>query len=418
MPSPVVSESWQSLQGCPSTEDLFGALDGRPCAFLYGQGRFRILAQGPLWTTSQPGLPDFAWERHGDLPPVLPDFLGFLGYELGYALEPLAGLPPPGDFPFPEAHLALYQDLLVIDTQEGRGYRARRTLPGHPMDDAPCGDRGSFQARKTGDSDSEAAYMAKVAAIREEIARGNVYQVNLTRQETWSVRGDLRHFALRLHCLNPAPFSAFVQGPGFTVVSSSPERFLRIQEGLLEARPIKGTAPRGATPAEDARLAQGLLASPKDRSELAMIVDLLRNDLGRACLWPSVEVMAFPELESYANVHHLVATLRGRMRPGLGLRDLLQALFPGGSITGCPKLAAMQLIRRLEARPRRVYCGALGWMRHDLGQADLALPIRTAFASHRQLVFGVGGGVVWNSDPREEYLETIHKGRSLVQCLS
>jgi len=160
------------------------------------------------------------------------------------------------------------------------------------------------------------------------------------------------------------------------------------------------------------------MASPKNRSELAMITDLLRNDLTRICRVPSVRVEAFPLLESYARVHHLVAIVSGELMPGLTLESLLSATFPGGSITGCPKLAAMTLIRGLEDRARGVYTGALGWFSHDLSQLDLAISIRTAWASEDELRFAVGGGIVWDSDPREEYLETVHKGASLVRCLN
>jgi para-aminobenzoate synthetase component 1 len=149
-----------------------------------------------------------------------------------------------------------------------------------------------------------------------------------------------------------------------------------------------------------------------------MIVDLLRNDLARVCRMPSVRVDAFPLLETYANVHHLVAEVSGTLGAPLRLEDLLGALFPGGSVTGCPKLAAMSLIRELESAPRRVYCGALGWMAHDLSEGAWALPIRTAWAHGGELRFGVGGGVVWDSEPAAEYEETVHKGRSLVACLS
>jgi para-aminobenzoate synthetase component 1 len=158
--------------------------------------------------------------------------------------------------------------------------------------------------------------------------------------------------------------------------------------------------------------------SAKNRSELAMIVDLLRNDLARLCLPSTVRVQGFPILESYANVHHLVAEVEGTLAGPPRLESLLTALFPGGSITGCPKLAAMGLIRALEPAPRRIYCGALGWMTHDLADGEWALPIRTAWAANGLLRFGVGGGVVWDSVPRDEYEETLHKGRSLVQCLN
>ena len=205
--------------------------------------------------------------------------------------------------------------------------------------------------------------------------------------------------------------------PGFAIVGASPESFLRIRDGVVTTRPIKGTAPRGADQATDAAAATQLLASAKNRSELAMIVDLLRNDLTRICEVPSVRVTAFPDLERYSRVMHLVATVEGRLRPDLSLADVLQATFPGGSVTGCPKIAAVDLIRDLEETARGPYTGALGWFSHDLSQMDLSIVIRTAWADDHELRFGVGGGIVWDSDPADEYLETQHKAASLVRCL-
>ena len=183
-------------------------------------------------------------------------------------------------------------------------------------------------------------------------------------------------------------------------------------------RPIKGTAPRHMDPARDRLEARDLLACPKNRSELAMIVDLLRNDLARLCPLPSVRVEAFPLLESYANVHHLVAEVSGALPGQVTFGGLMAALFPGGSITGCPKLAAMTLIRQLEPAPRGFYTGTLGWLSADLDQGGFNILIRTATRVGDELTFGVGGGVVWDSDPRAEYEETLHKARSLVQCLT
>jgi para-aminobenzoate synthetase component 1 len=168
----------------------------------------------------------------------------------------------------------------------------------------------------------------------------------------------------------------------------------------------------------DGLLKRNLLSSPKERAELAMITDLMRNDLTRVCQIPSVRVETFPRLESYANVHHLVADISGSLVPGLTLEALFSALFPGGSVTGCPKRTAMRLIRELEAHPRMVYTGALGWFSHDLAQADFSIAIRTAWTSPSDLLFGVGGGVVWDSDPAAEYQETVHKGSSIVRCLN
>jgi para-aminobenzoate synthetase component 1 len=417
----IVSEHWRARRAELATQDFFEVLGKEPFALLYGDGpdeRWLILGEDPILLLDSPDLPGIAFQRSGALPPILPDFIGFIGYEYGYGQEPLLPRPAPRSIPFPDFHFALHRCLRLFDRATNTCYEGIRAVPDRVARGHHGLRRGPFAARKVWDSDTPEGYAAKVVRIREEIARGNVYQVNLTRQERWAFEGDLTHFARKLCAVNPAPFSAFITGADFSVVSSSPESFLRIQDGRIVARPIKGTAPRGASSVEDEHRASELLASSKNRSELAMIADLLRNDLTRICQVPSVRVDAFPTLETYANVHHLVATVSGRLRPGLGLAELLEGVFPGGSVTGCPKLAAMGLIRELEPVPRLVYTGALGWFTHDLSQAAFNIPIRTAWASKEELFFGLGGGVVWDSDPHDEYLETVHKGRSIVQCLS
>lgn len=417
MSSRIVSDSWTSRRTGLDLDGLFALIGEEPFALLHGQGRWWIFAEGPLAVLTEPETSGYAFERQGAVPPIHPDFIGFLTYEWGYGLDPLMPTALPKPFPFPDFHFVLYRRLVVFDQQEGILYEGQRTGLEAPSTRHLLGS-GPFSARKVWDSDTPEGYAAKVSRIREEIAAGNVYQVDLTRQEAWAYGGDLRRFARKLSSLNPAPFSAFLADQDSVVVSSSPERFVRLSEGRLLVQPIKGTAPRGRTPEEDEALKAELLTCEKNGAELAMIADLLRNDLTRACVVPSVRVDACPDLESYANVHHLVATVSGEALPGLTLRQLLEALFPGGSITGCPKLASMELIRELEAQPRMLYTGSLGWFSQDLTQLDLNIAIRTAFGDARELRFGVGGGVVWDSDPRAEYEETVHKGASLVACLT
>jgi len=418
MPSTAVSESWQAASRALEVADFFAALPRQPFAFLYGEGRWLLLAEDPLVVFDAPEELSLEFQRRGELPPILPDLVGQLTYEYGYGLDPAFPRPPAYADALPDFQLTLYRRVQLYDRRTGRLYTGereatrRRELTVHRL------GRGPFAARKRRDTDDLAGYCAKVDRIREEIARGNVYQVDLTRQEDWAVQGDLTELAQRLHREDPAPCSALVADASWTILSSSPESFFRLDQGLIATRPIKGTAPRSLDPDDDRRLAAKLLACPKNRSELAMIVDLLRNDLGRICRPASVRVDAFPRLESFANVHHLVAEISGELIPGLSLAELLRAVFPGGSITGCPKLAAMSLIRELEPRPRRIYTGALGWCRADLQQGEFAIPIRTAWVTGDELHFGVGGGVVWDSDPRAEYAETLHKGRSLVRCSS
>jgi len=418
MRSQVVSESWRAESRTLSALDFFAELPRQPFAFLYGEGRWILLAEDPVAVLDSPCPERFSFQRRGTQPRILPDLVGHIAYEYGYGLDPsLPAAPPHGD-PLPDFRMTLYRKARLFNCREELLYTVERELERELSPHLHALGKGDFEARKLEDSESPESYQAKVARVREEIAKGNVYQVNLTRQERWSHSGDLSAFAKRLFEINPAPYSALIADPEWTIISSSPESFLRIEEGRIRTRPIKGTAPRGRSPEEDLRLSAELLASPKNRSELAMIVDLLRNDLTRICTTPSVCVGGFPLLESYANVHHLVAEVAGTLLPNIGMAELLRAVFPGGSVTGCPKLSAMALIRELEPWPRRVYTGALGWCRADLSQAEFAIPIRTAWAARGELNFGVGGAVVWDSDPREEYEETLHKGRSLVQCLS
>lgn len=414
----AVSERWRAEARRLTAGDFLAELPGAPFAFLHGDGRFLILGEDPLLARAEAGDGSLAFERSGELPPVLPDLLGHATYEHGCTLDPLRPAPLAAPDPLPDLQLVVHRRIRVYDRRTGLLHTAEREAV-RELEPARHGlGQGPFRARKVADSDTAAGYAAKVARIREAIAAGDVYQVNLTRQERWAWEGGLTGFARRLQAVNPAPHSALVAGPDWTVVSSSPECFLEIGGGRIRTRPIKGTAPRHADPAADRAAAGALLADPKNRSELAMIVDLMRNDLARICPMPGIAVEAFPRLESFANVHHLVADVSGA-RPGeLRLSALLAALFPGGSVTGCPKLAAMGLIRELEPWPRRIYTGLLGWCRADLAQACFGLPIRTAWAWEGELRFGVGGGVVWDSDPVAEYEETIHKGRSLVQCLN
>ena len=220
----------------------------------------------------------------------------------------------------------------------------------------------------------------------------------------------------RLRQRNPAPFAGYFDLGDHAIMSASPERFLRVQDGEVETRPIKGTRPRGKTPDEDQRLAQDLRTSAKDRAENVMIVDLLRNDLGRVCEYGSVRVEALCRLESHPFVHHLVSEVRGRLRAEFGPIDLLRASFPGGSVTGAPKIRAMEIITELEQTARGPYCGCLGYLGFD-GSMDMNLLIRTFVHGQGWLHASVGGGIVADSTPEKEYAETWHKAEGLLRAL-
>jgi para-aminobenzoate synthetase component 1 len=219
-----------------------------------------------------------------------------------------------------------------------------------------------------------------------------------------------------VRALNPAPFASFFDCGDATIISSSPERFLRISDRQVETRPIKGTRPRGRDRTEDDRLRAALLASAKDRAELIMIVDLERNDLGRVCDYGSVSVPALFALEQYATVFHLVSTVTGRLKEGNDHLDCIRAAFPGGSITGAPKIRAMEIINELEPSPRGIYTGSLGYLGFNR-QTDLNILIRTMLYRNGTVHFQVGGGIVADSDPVMEYDETLHKGKALLAAL-
>jgi para-aminobenzoate synthetase component 1 len=261
-------------------------------------------------------------------------------------------------------------------------------------------------------------YRRAVARILEYLRAGDAYQVNLTVRYRRTARADPRRIFASLLEVNPAPFSAMILGEGWAALSSSPELFLDLgPRGTLQTRPIKGTRARGA--GAEARSAAGeeaLLASEKDRAEHVMIVDLERNDVGGVARYGTVRVEPFLAVERFPGLDHLVSTVSGRMRPGLGIADALAALFPGGSVTGAPKIRAMEIIHELEPAPRGLYCGALGWIAPE-GEARLNLPIRTMAWREGRLDLHVGGGIVADSDPEAEDAECRVKGEAIARAV-
>jgi para-aminobenzoate synthetase component 1 len=260
------------------------------------------------------------------------------------------------------------------------------------------------------------SYLNTVRRVLEYIAAGDVFQVNLSQR--FSSRGKLQPLDvyLRLRNHSPAPFSAFLRSRDLAVISASPEWFYQTRGDRIVTRPIKGTRPRGPSPQEDARLAAELAASAKDRAELTMIVDLERNDLGRVCRYGSVVVKDALQVESFAQVHHLVATVEGLLRPDVGPVDIVQAMFPGGSITGAPKIRAMEIIDELEPNRRSLYTGAIGYLSRG-GSSAFNIAIRTIVIEGGLASYQVGGGIVADSDPESEYEETLAKGRALRAVL-
>lgn len=376
---------------------------------------FALLAEalGP----ERPGVPGL---------PFAGGAIGYFGYDLARRLERLPSLAQDAEG-LPDMAVGLYDWALVAD------HAARRTrlvardpaaldeyaglFAAALADGRPARSRGRFRVREPVRSNlSRADYLHALARIRRYLLDGDCYQVNFAQRFAVPAEGDPWDAYLGLRALNPAPFGAYLETPDWAILSSSPERFLQVADRLAETRPIKGTRPRGADPLEDRRLAESLSASAKDRAENLMIVDLLRNDLGKVCAIGSVQVPALFEVESFARVHHLVSTVRGRLAEGRRAVDLLRACFPGGSITGAPKRRAMEIIEELEPHRRGVYCGAIGYLGFD-GAMDTNIAIRTLVYSGGVARLWAGGGIVADSHPESEYRETYHKAAPLLDLL-
>ena len=258
--------------------------------------------------------------------------------------------------------------------------------------------------------------MNAIRHIKDYISAGDVYQVNLSQRIEAHL--DIPPYELYkiLRSVNPAPFSCFLNFDDVAIISSSPERFLNVHARHVQTRPIKGTRPRGKDAKTDEIMKQALLSSPKDDAELTMIIDLERNDLGRVCDYGSVKVTERKVLETYPTVYHLVSTIEGDLHERYDLMDLLKATFPGGSITGAPKIRAMQIIDELEPTQRSVYTGAIGYIGFN-GDADLNIAIRTFITKDKMVYFQVGSGIVADSNEEEEYEETMLKAKALIDSL-
>ncbi len=284
----------------------------------------------------------------------------------------------------------------------------RSAPPGESNTDSPCA-----RAHFTKDE-----YCAAVQQCRDHIFAGDVFEVCLTQQMEMDLPGDPWELFGILRDINPAPFASWLQFPGFQVASASPEKFLSLDsDRIAESRPIKGTRPRGANAEEDVRLRADLAGSAKDRAENVMIVDLVRNDLGRVAEIGSVTVPELQVIEQYATVFQMVSTVRARLRTDRDCFDLVRACFPGGSMTGAPKIEAMKIIDAIEPVKRGVYSGAIGYFDFD-GTMDLSIVIRSIVCKDGRATFGVGGAVVADSDPAAEYQETLDKARALIAAVS
>jgi len=432
------------------------------------QGRYSYVSASPLtWIESFHGnilsnnrtmkgdpfafvkrrLGDARMEAIAGLPPFQGGWAGLFGYDLCHHLERVPR-PTFDDFQVPELGVGLYDWVFAFDHVQERGWliatglpeiepaarlirarrtleHLRRTLDGQPptaaqLSSERCPLRSPQYAvqgasRLTSNFD-HAGYLGVLRRAIDYIHAGDCFQVNLAQRLLHPLFAPPLEIYGRLRTRNAAPFAGYLDLGNFVIASASPERFLQLADGAVETRPIKGTRPRGVYPMEDMNRSEDLRESLKDRAENIMIVDLLRNDLGRVCQYGSIDVSAVCHLETFRYVHHLVSEIRGRLRPGLDAVDLLRATFPGGSVTGAPKIRAMEIISELERTTRGPYCGCLGYLGLD-GGMDMNLLIRTFVLGKGWMQLSVGGGIVADSNPEREYEETWHKAAGMLRAI-
>jgi para-aminobenzoate synthetase component 1 len=466
LPWLLLLDSASTGTGAPDARALgrYSFLSADPAAVVRSKGRVVQVLQHGVWREPEGDALDVARGWLGDIrmPPVpgLPPFqggvAGYIGYDYGAVLERIPATRY-DDLALPDVVLGLYDWVIAWDHQAGAAWivslgfpgcgperepRARERLrmvaaraakqlggelpPRHPTAPPP---HVPAPAYAVSEMDAAAAiglrstfthrgYLDAVAKVREYIVAGDIFQANLSQRFQAPLPESPFEVYRRLRRRNPAPFAAYLGFDDVTVLSASPERFLRLDhDRRVETRPIKGTRPRGLVPMHDAALGRALAESEKDRAENLMIVDLLRNDLSRVCRPGTVRVPELFALEQHPTVHHLVSTVVGELEPAADAVDLVRAAFPGGSITGAPKVRAMEIIAELEPTRRGVYCGAIGYLSAG-GAMDTSIVIRTYLALRGQVYFQAGGGIVADSDPELEYRETLDKARALIAALA
>lgn len=411
-------------QAHPSALNRYSYLGVDPVSTLIcGDGAIDPLSQLKQW------LAPYQCDTIPELPPFQGGAMGFLSYDLCHSLDNIP-LPQDAQSRFPLLAFALYDLIISIDHHIKRAWivccaingdaEQRVTALQQKINRATTADT-HFAANHAEivSNFSAQGYQAMVQQVMDYIRAGDIFEANVTQCFTTTLpeNASLLALYLKLRAKNPAPFAAFIKFQDTVLASASPERFLQCHQGQVETRPIKGTRPRGKTATEDQQLATELSQSEKDRAENIMIVDLMRNDLSKVCEDDSIIVPQLCGLESFATVHHLVSVVEGKLKKNSSAIDLLRATFPGGSITGAPKIRTMEIISELETVRRGPYCGSIGYIGFN-GNMDLSITIRT-FAIHGQhCQFQAGGAVVLDSDPHEEYLESLAKAKALRETLS
>lgn len=365
--------------------------------------------------------------------PFIGGAVGYLSYDLGNYIEKLPRTAI-DDIEMPDMYFGFYNHVIVIDHLKEKTYIATPEIDIKVEEkiitdieekilreekkgiDNICYQEKDIKPIQLKSNFTKGEFKNAVQNVREYIRQGDIYQANLTQR--FSGETELTSFELYrdLRRFSPAPFGAFLNFEEAHILSNSPERFIRCIDKRIEARPIKGTRPRGKNKEEDLKLQEELKNSEKDRAELLMIVDLERNDIGRISKTGSVKVPELFVIEPYANVNHLVSTVVGELKDDKSATDIIKATFPGGSITGAPKIRAMEIIDELEPTQRNVYTGSIGYIGFN-GDMDFNIAIRTIIKKDKKVYFQVGGGMTWDSDPDEEYQETLDKAKSIMKAL-
>jgi para-aminobenzoate synthetase component 1 len=417
----------------------------------YTQGRFSFFGIDPFFTLKTKDQNPFGKLREAlnkynfSLPqkfpiPFLGGAVGYFTYDLGVILEKKIKKIAKEDLGIPDCFLGFYNTVVVIDHLKKllyifalglpeTKYHLAKSLAGtnfkkvyNLISEVNCFRSENKENKLKSDipnlesNFTKENYLLAIKKAKEYIKAGDIYQVNLSQR--FQTRTNLTAFEIyrRLRQISPSYFSAYFDAGDFQILSSSPERFLKLEGNIVISRPMKGTRPRAKDKIKDRKLRQGLLESVKDKAELVMIVDLERNDLGRVCSYNSVKVTKLRELEEYSTVFQTTATVQGHLHKDKDRIDLLRACFPGGSITGCPKIRAMEIIEELEPNRRAIYTGCLGYLSFS-GNMDFNILIRTILKKENQLYFGVGGGIVTDSIPENEYEETLVKAKAMIEAI-
>ena len=422
--------AWLDSAGC----GRYDILVARPVATLSTQGEHTEIREGSGMRVAEGDPLNLLREQLGA--PIMPipeipfagGAIGFWSYDLGRRYHPIGNVAQHQN-QMPDMAIGIYDWSILIDHQEKCARLVSRQrypetekvlsqmlerLSAIPL---PASEEIAFNVHGAVTSSlTYTAYREAYNAVMNYLREGDCYQVNLAQRFSAEASGDAYAAYLELRDLSPAPYSAFLDWPQAQILCASPERFLRVQQGMVQTKPIKGTRARNVDAVEDARLAEELRQHPKDRAENLMIVDLLRNDISKSCEPGSVRTPKLFEVESFANVHHLVSTVEGRLADGRDALDVLRDCFPGGSITGAPKRRAMEVIEQLEMHRRGLYCGAIGYIGFDRNM-DTNIAIRMLVYAQDEIHCWAGGGIVADSQCEAEYQETLDKAAAMLAVL-